>query len=175
MGYPEPDPAAPRRITERDAFIDTLVAGRRHSVLQLGCGDGEDGLAFVAAGINYVGLDRSEQNVHLARSRHLEAVVGTPAALPFADDKFDAAWAAGTLDEVPDTDVYVVLSELMRVLKPGGLLAVELCSGQDAGGLQGPRSDEMVLSLMEPHGDIRRFIAWEQPEARHQFLVVAKP
>ncbi|NKX52734.1 class I SAM-dependent methyltransferase, partial [Arthrobacter deserti] len=78
--------------TERDSFIDALVAAHRHQVLEIGCGTGEGGLVFVAAGITYVGVDPSGENIHLARARRLEAVVGTPAELPFADATFDAAW-----------------------------------------------------------------------------------
>ncbi|MFD1211841.1 class I SAM-dependent methyltransferase [Arthrobacter sp. GCM10027362] len=184
MGSQEQDliPPDPRRDAERDSFIDALVAAHRHRVLEIGCGTGEDGLAFVAAGINYVGLDPSEENIHVARAKRLEAVVGSPDELPFADATFDAAWARGALADVPDTDLYGVLTEIMRVLKPGAPLAAGLHSGPDgrgpdAGGFYGERSDEMVRSLFEPHGDIRFFTSWEQADGsgRCQFLVLTKP
>src|SRR4051812_20399558 len=182
MGNPELHPPDPRLTAERDSFIAALVAGRRHQVLEIGCGTGEDGLAFVAAGINYVGLDSSEENIHRTRARHLEAVVGTPAELPFADGTFDAAWAMDALAEVADTDLYGVLTEVMRVLKPGAPLAVGLPSGTmdsrlGTGGFQSPRSDEMVRNLFEPHGDIRTFTSWEPAAGcgQYRFLVLAKP
>jgi len=182
MGNQELHPPEPRLTAERDAFISALVAGHRHQVLEIGCGTGEDGLAFVAAGINYVGLDPSEENIHRARARHLEAVVGTPAELPFADETFDAAWARDALANVADTDLYGVMIEVMRVLKPGAPLAVGLPSKTadsrpGAGGFQSLRSDEMVRNLFEPHGDIRTFTSWEADGGcgQYRFLVVAKP
>jgi ubiquinone/menaquinone biosynthesis C-methylase UbiE len=179
MGIQEPTTPDPRLTAGRDSFIAALVAGHRRQVLQIGCRTGEDGLAFVAAGINYVGLDPSEENIHRARARHLEAVVGSAGELPFADGTFDAVWAMDVLAQVSDTDLYGVLTEIMRVLKPGALLAVGLDAGQDAGAEAGafPRGDEMVRSLFEPHGDIREFTTWEPADGsgRYQFLVVAKP
>ncbi|NKX53194.1 class I SAM-dependent methyltransferase [Arthrobacter mobilis] len=186
MVYQEQEhaPADPRRTAERDAFIDELVAGHRHQVLEIGCGIGEDGLAFVAAGINYVGVDGSADNVHRARARRLEAVVGTPDELPFAEETFDAAWAMDALEQVANTDLYGVLTEIMRVLKPGAPLAVGLHSGQDTEGHASEtsrflslRSDEMVRNLFEPHGNIRSFTTWELADGsgHYQFLVVAKP
>ncbi|MCG2620677.1 class I SAM-dependent methyltransferase [Arthrobacter sp. I2-34] len=180
MGNQELHHPDPRLTAERDSFIDALVAAHRHQVLEIGCGTGEDGLAFVAAGINYVGLDPSEENIHLARARHLEAVVGTPAELPFAGGTFDAAWAMDALVEVSNTDMYGVMTEIMRVLRPGAPLAIGLrtgLQGQDTGGFDSPRSDEMVKSLFEPHGDIRSFTAWDLADGagRYRFLVLAKP
>lgn len=182
MGNQELHPPDPRLTAERDCFIAALVAGHRHQVLEIGCSTGEDGLAFVAAGINYVGLDPSEENIHRSRARHLETVVGTPAELPFADETFDATWAMDALADVADTDLYGVMTEVMRVLKPGAPLAVGLRSGTvdsrpSAGGFQSPRSDEMVRSLFEPHGNIRTFTSWEPADGsgQYRFLVLIKP
>ena len=50
------------------------------------------------------------------------AVRGTAYGLPFADGTFDAVVAAEVLEHLPDDRL--AMSELVRVLKPGGRLAV---------------------------------------------------
>jgi len=58
--------------------------------------------------------------VELARERRLEAYVADAQALPFPAGEFDAALAAWMLYHV--TDLEVGLTELARVLRPGGRL-----------------------------------------------------
>jgi SAM-dependent methyltransferase len=187
MGNPEDRPDRdPARDGKRDEFIGQLVSQHRHHLLEVGCWTGEDGLEFKAAGINYTGVDLSEEHVRAARARHLEASVAGPDSLPFADRTFDAAWSMGTLSHVSNTALYGVLDEFLRVLKPGAPLAVGLHGGKDEERLDlvdgyatrqflSLRSDETVLSLFEPHGSIRDFTTWEREGGGHfQYFILAK-
>jgi ubiquinone/menaquinone biosynthesis C-methylase UbiE len=56
-----------------------------------------------------------------AESRPIELVLGDGMRLPFRDGSFDAVAAALVLCTVPD--LAVVLAEVRRVLRPGGMLA----------------------------------------------------
>ena len=60
--------------------------------------------------------------VELTRARGIEAVVGDVRNLPFAAGSFDSALAAWMLFHVEEVDA--ALSELARVLRPGGRLVV---------------------------------------------------
>ena len=134
MSIPKQAAEAPRdanRDIKRDAFIQRLVAEHRHHVLEIGCGTGEDGLAFKAAGITYTGVDLSEAHGRAARTKHLEAPVAAPGPPPFADRTCDAGWCMGTLTHVSNEDLYGVLDEILRVLNPGAPLVVRLRSGED--------------------------------------------
>lgn len=178
----------PKRDEARQAFIASLVAAHRHSVLEIGCGTGADGLAFKAAGIHYTGVDLSEQNVRIARAKNLEAVVGSVRELPFASGTFSAGWTMSTLLHIPDQDLPDVLAETMRVLAEGAPLAVGLWSGDDEevivahddfepNRFYSRRRDDTVRRLFGEHGLVSGFTTWDRPgTGRHyQFFIVTKP
>ena len=97
-------------------------------VLDLGSGGGMDSVLVgrtVGPSGSVVGLDLSEEMVTRARSLagtygagHVHFERGEAEVMPFADATFDVAYANGVLNLCPDKPV--VLSELRRVLKPGG-------------------------------------------------------
>jgi SAM-dependent methyltransferase len=65
-------------------------------------------------------IDQSERMVELARERGVDARIGDVQALPFADASFDLVVAVWMLYHV--TDLERGLSEIARVLEPGGHL-----------------------------------------------------
>jgi SAM-dependent methyltransferase len=90
-------------------------------VLEAGCGEGELSERIQKElDAEVVAVDQSERMVELARARGVDARVGDVQDLPFADGSFDVAIAAWMLYHVPDLDL--ALSELARVLRPGGRL-----------------------------------------------------
>ena len=98
-------------------------------VLDFGCGPGtiSVGLARMVAPGELHGVDMEESQIDLARSgakvnRQDNAIfhVGDVTDLPFEDNFFDVAHCHGVLMHVPDTQA--VLSEVMRVLKPNGIV-----------------------------------------------------
>ena len=126
--YATLDRCALRRLDRtgwlRDAGepVDTVLAAlaevRPRRVLDAGSGDG--GIAALVAAPEVVCLDRSQAAVDAARARGLEVVCGDIAELPFGDGEFDAVMCNWTLYHLPDVDRG--LSELARVLRPGGRL-----------------------------------------------------
>ena len=99
-------------------------------VLDFGCGPGtiSVGLARAVEPGEVHGIDMEESQIGLARAAaaaggHGNATfhVGDVTELPFEDNSFDAAHCHAVLMHVPDTRA--VLSEVMRVLKPGGVIA----------------------------------------------------
>ena len=101
-----------------------------HRVLDFGCGPGtiSVGLARTVDPGEVHGIDMEESQIALARAAaeaggHANATfhVGDVTKLPFEDNFFDAAHCHAVLMHVPDTTA--VLSEVKRVLKPGGIIA----------------------------------------------------
>jgi ubiquinone/menaquinone biosynthesis C-methylase UbiE len=97
--------------------IDRLVpiqAGDR--VLEVGCGQGHLTKALALRGADVVGIDANPQARDVAgtnRVRHMRAE-----EMEFPDDHFDFVVSVHAIEHIPELDA--ALSEMARVLKPGG-------------------------------------------------------
>lgn len=97
--------------------------GRRPlRVLDAGCGQGT-ALAMMDGTIHAFGSDISWPMLTDAVRRG-PVTLQEPYQLPFADDTFDAAYAFCIYHHIPDADHVRHLSELRRVVKPGGEVLV---------------------------------------------------
>lgn len=92
-------------------------------VLDFGCGNGSTTKAFLDSGIEAHGCDfrfkEGPDAARLAAENRLRLIAPSPYRLPFEDASFDVAVSNQVFEHVknyPET-----LSELARVLKPGGL------------------------------------------------------
>ena len=113
---PEDPGPPPRHLVD---FVRSLPEAG--DALDLGCGDGRLGAELRARTV--VGADVSALALERARGR-LGRVqrIEPDEPLPFADGSFDLVLCAETLEHV--RDVQLLLSELRRVLRPGGALAL---------------------------------------------------
>ena len=97
--------------------------GEAGDALDLGCGDGRLTAELRAASVT--GADVSEVALERARSRVPGARfvrVDPDEPLPFGDGEFDLVLLAETIEHV--RDVQLLLSEVRRVLRPGGRVAI---------------------------------------------------
>ena len=112
--------------------LRALDGERLGRVLDVGSGDGTLAARLVAMGGQVTGLDPALTALERARASHpdLEFVAPTAeGAFPFADSAFDTVTCVNVLQHVADTQS--LLSEVRRVLTPGGLLAVAVpCHGR---------------------------------------------
>jgi SAM-dependent methyltransferase len=97
--------------------------GRVQTALDLGCGDGRlsaelDAAELTAADVSAVALERARTRLPDARLVELEP----DAPLPLGDARFDLVLCAETIEHV--RDVQLLLSEIRRVLRPSGTLAL---------------------------------------------------
>lgn len=107
---------------ERNApEVAELLGGGDGLCLDLGCGGGLYFDVLASTGRTVVGLDRSPDQLRIARARSHPIVLGDAVALPFADRTFETVammWVSTDVD-----DFTAVLAEAARVMIPGGLLA----------------------------------------------------
>jgi SAM-dependent methyltransferase len=117
----------------RDAYLDRMHLELAGSVLDLGCGTGVVTRAVLRRpefGGRIAGVDQSPPLVEAARriaeeeglGGMIDFRVGDVHALDFPDAAFDAVIAHTTVSHV--RDLAATLAEAVRVLKPGGTLAV---------------------------------------------------
>jgi SAM-dependent methyltransferase len=95
------------------------LAGARR-VLDVGCGDGQISRLLAGAGATVVGVDPTRNQITVAAERGGGATYArsAAAALPFADDAFDAVVACLVFEHIDEVDE--AIGEVARVLRPGG-------------------------------------------------------
>lgn len=126
--------------------------GRGRDVLDLGCGTGS--YLGVAADVarHAAGLDfsRSMLTVAADRSRgwHADLVQADASALPFRDQSFDLVFSYAALYYVPDLER--ALLDVARVLRPGGVAALELGNSRSL--------NSLVSDVQHRHA------GWAQPQ-----------
>lgn len=91
-----------------------------------GCGTGAN-LVLATTWARAAGVDSSIEALRLARDRGLTALTrGDTARLPFADGRFDTVLSMDVLYHRDVTDPAAALREMGRILKPGGLLLLNV-------------------------------------------------
>ncbi len=110
-----------RRLDE--SGIDAEARG-----LDVGCGQGWYACEMAARGYRIDALDQSADQVSharryaAARACHVEFQATDAARLPFPDATFEFAYSINVIHHVTDPEARAaVLSEIVRVLKPGGI------------------------------------------------------
>lgn len=116
--------------------LDLFGVDAGHRVLDMGCGGGRHAFAVLRRGAHVVAFDADQGELDGVRlmadamaaegevpaGGALECVRGDALDLPFDDASFDRIIAAEVLEHIPD-DVRAI-AELVRVLAPGGRIAV---------------------------------------------------
>lgn len=92
--------------------------------LDVGCGTGNYTVEFANRGINFAGIDPSEEMLLTAKSRSnkVEWLSGVAENLPFRDNTFDGATATLTIHHWKDRTIG--FQEVARVLKPGARFVI---------------------------------------------------
>lgn len=113
-------------------LVGAVQGAPRGLVLDVGCGSGDITEDLQDEDRDAVGADPSMAQLHRLRRRRATACVAAPAGwLPFATGRFSAVIASCSIKHWPSLSQG--LSECVRVLAPGGLLAiVEIDGGTDA-------------------------------------------
>src|SRR5215217_2070335 len=112
----------------RRRFAARLAAGAR--VLDVGCGPAHDTAGLRELGLRVAGFDRSRGMLAQARLQQLPLLLGDMRHLPVRDDALDGLWVCASFLHIPKRDAPMLLSELRRVLRPGGVLFISIKRGQ---------------------------------------------
>ena len=168
-------------------YLNKWKSEGRKSVLDLGCGLGRHALLFAKGGFKTTAVDISDEALGtlkgLCREQNVDILCkkADMEALPFADNAFDCIFAMHSAGHTDTAGMKALMSELARVLKPGGAVFMTLCSKETYTYINeaGERIDENTLLKNEgvergvPHyfcnaEDIKELFAdWTLVKVRH--------
>ncbi|BBD64929.1 type 11 methyltransferase [Nostoc commune NIES-4072] len=110
----------------RQLALQGLTIHSDSQVLDLCCGSGQTTQFLVKLSQNVTGLDASPKSLQRARENvpqacYLEAFAEK---MPFADNLFDVVHTSVALHEMQPEQLRKIISEVYRVLKPGGVFTL---------------------------------------------------
>lgn len=119
------DRAIPAHV--RDHYLRKRVGFIRERfqygvILDVGCGTGLLDVALREAGFDVIGIDESMGMLkECQHAHHLPCLCGSSSCLPLASNSVDAAICVATLHHIRQEElVRLTVSEMLRVVKPGG-------------------------------------------------------
>jgi len=118
--------------------FDRLGVGAGERVLDMGCGAGRHAFELYRRGSDVVAFDQDADELaavadlfaamraagEVPDGAEADVKEGDALQLPFADGEFDRIVAAEVLEHIPDDER--AMAELVRVLRPGGTIAVSV-------------------------------------------------
>ena len=108
------------------SLIDLAARGTPpRALLDAGCGTGNN-LRHLGRGARATGVDSSQEALRFCQERGVVVARGSVLALPFRDGAFDGVTSFDVIYHRWVSDDRAALSEMTRVLRPGGLLLVRV-------------------------------------------------
>jgi SAM-dependent methyltransferase len=116
-------------------FLAPLRQAGAHTVLELGCGTGNDAARLADEGYSVTAIDVSAEAISQAQakwgSRATFLVADMTQRLPFPDGSFDAVMSNVALHMFPDSVTRALFAQVGRLVRPGGLFAFHVNSLED--------------------------------------------
>jgi SAM-dependent methyltransferase len=173
------------KTAERERFRKLLNESGSRLILDLGSGPARDAPYFCNNGFDIVCVDLSKEMIRICVEHNLNSAVMDIENLGFFDNSFEAVWAMNSLLHIPKVKFESVLSDIKRILKPGGLFYLGLYGGHDFEGIweddfYTPKrffsfyTDDNLKKLVSSYFDIIEFnkILLENRETDFQSLIM---
>jgi len=118
--------ASRKRKGERGAAMILPLANKGQRILEVGCGQGDVLLELAKRGLNCFGIEPSRHMIEFCDGLPGVTILhGTAERLEFPDEIFDLVFSQQLIEHLHPDDVPNHFAEVLRVLRPGGVLAIE--------------------------------------------------
>jgi SAM-dependent methyltransferase len=147
-----------------EPFLGPLRQAGVRTVLELGCGTGNDAARLAGEGYSVTAIDLSGEAIGQAQAKFGSLarflVADMTQRLPFPDGGFDAAMSNVAIHMFPDGVTRSVFAEVGRVVRPGGLFVFHVNSLED----RPLRARRLPARELEPD-----YVAEESGQTMHFF------
>ena len=131
-GQFHPTAGLPWEIGHHDKNIEEVLDCQSGSVLELGCGSGNDAIWFAKKGFNVTAVDISEKEINLAKEKskgisNINYIIDDVHSFS-TEEKFDIIYDRGCIhnnqDMVGDRSLQILFSKLHQMLKDDGKIII---------------------------------------------------
>ena len=138
---------------ERSEFLKLLKEEGRKTILEIGCGPGQDAQFFQSQGFHILAVDNAPTMVKLTAEKGVTAQVLECYDLDQIDETFDAVYTLNCLLHIPKKDIDRIFSLISTRLNRNGLIYLGLWGGENFEGI-------LEQDTYEP----KRFFSFWEPE-----------
>lgn len=150
-----------------ESFVPWLSEAGARTVLELGCGTGNDAARLARGGLKVTATDYSSEAIDRARERYGDSgidfrIVDMSEPLPFEDQTYDAVMSNVSAHMFTDEVTRRLFGEIGRVVRRGGLLLVHVNSDADRSLREARRPVRSELEpnyILEESGQTVRFFS----------------
>ena len=123
------------KVQERSEFLKFLKTEGRETLLEIGCGSGQDAQFFQDQGFRVLAVDNTPSMVKLTAEKGVRAQVLDCYDLDQIDERFDAVYTLNCLLHIPKQDIDRVLRLISKSLNDSGLMYLGIWGDQNFEGI----------------------------------------
>ncbi|TAK95879.1 class I SAM-dependent methyltransferase [Patescibacteria group bacterium] len=154
-------------------FLDfAKLLPRKGSVLDIGCAGGRDSKRFAGKGFRVTGIDlvdtflrQARKNVPEARFKKMDLL-----QLKLPVNSFDGVWASAVLLHISKKDIPNVLRNIHKVLRPGGVIFIQVKKGKGTSYKKDKLSEEKRWFVYFSEGELEKILKNEGYEVLYSSL-----
>ena len=142
----------------RRAYLRIQAAGPK-TLLDIGCGTGQDSLYFARKGLTVTALDLAASSLERLnkKGKRITCLTQDICHLNFPADSFEVIYAHLSLQYFDDSQTHEIFADIYKILKKGGLFFVKCKSTSDRLYGQGEKAGQDTFI----QGHIRHFFSRE--------------
>lgn len=123
------------KLQEINNFTKILKLEKKHTILEIGCGTGQESAIIENTGFNLLAIDISPAMIEFTRKKGIQAKVLDCYHLNSLQQKFDSVFSLNCLLHIPKNDIKTIFKNIHSILNTNGLFYLGLWGGDDFSGI----------------------------------------